>query len=114
VPSPLPATRITKRSFGPSLKINSIGTRASEQPRMTANGRCFGSAGSPARSPRSPDQQDNFCICHPRPLPSRRAATPSCYVKTDVRGITVQWPRPGGCGLRPYRYVNIDCLHISH
>ena len=42
VPRPLPATRMTKRSFGPSPKISSTGTRASEQPSTTANGRCFG------------------------------------------------------------------------
>ena len=32
----IPATRTTKRSFGPSLKISSIGTRASEQPSTAA------------------------------------------------------------------------------
>ena len=38
-PRPLPAgTRTTKRSFGPSLKISSIGTRASEQPEHRGEG----------------------------------------------------------------------------
>ena len=36
-------------------------------------------------------------------------------VQTDVRGITIQWPRPGGRGLRSIPICNIDCLHIfSH
>jgi len=76
VPRPLPATRITKRSFGPSLKISSIGTRASEQPRMAANGRCFGSAGSPAKSPRSLGSTETiFCVLPSSSFsPSRSAA----------------------------------------
>ena len=53
LPRILPATRITKTSFGPSLKINSSGTRASEQPRMAANGCWSGDLPPPAPRPRS-------------------------------------------------------------
>jgi hypothetical protein len=40
----LPATRITNRSFGPSLKINSTGTRASENGGERMLLRCLGGA----------------------------------------------------------------------
>ncbi len=53
LPRPLPATRITKRSLGPSLKISSIGTRASEHPRTAAKGLCFGLSRSRAANPSS-------------------------------------------------------------
>ncbi len=36
----LPATRMTNRSPSPWSKTNSAGARESEQPRITANGRC--------------------------------------------------------------------------
>ena len=45
-PRPLPATRTTKSSFGPSLKTSSIGTRASEQPSTAANGRLLWHTGA--------------------------------------------------------------------
>ena len=52
-PKPLPATRTTNRSFGPSLKISSIRTRASEEPSAAANGRCRGMPCSPGCKPKS-------------------------------------------------------------
>ena len=116
VPRPLPATRITKRSFGPSLKINSTGTRASEQPRMAANGRCFGSVGSPAKSSQiTRINKDNFfcpavCVSHSFEECGKCLVA---IVQTDVRGITIQWPRPSGCGLRSIPICNIHYVHIS-
>src|SRR5262249_28090312 len=49
LPRTLPATRTTNRALQASLKISSVGTRASEQPSTTAKGRCRGAL--PAVSP---------------------------------------------------------------
>jgi hypothetical protein len=34
-------------------------------------------------------------------------------VQTHLRGITIQWPRPGGCVLCAIPIYNVDRLHYS-